>query len=364
MHVSVTNLHKNFDSDDGEVAALSGVSFGVEQGQFYTLLGPSGCGKSTTLRCIAGLEVPDGGDIRIGETTVAGPGLWLPTNQRPIGMVFQSYAIWPHMTVFNNVAFPLKQRRSRVPAAERRKRVMEALELVQMQDLAHRPAPYLSGGQQQRVALARALVSRPDVLLLDEPLSNLDAKLREELRGEIKDLTKRIGMTTLYVTHDQIEALAMSDRIAVMYNGRILQEGNAREIYLSPATAFVAGFMGHVNFIDGTVAEAAGGTGVVKTDIGALKCPVPAALGAGAAVTVSVRPDCVTMTRGGGADGANVLEGAVNKAVFLGDNLECEVAVGGGTLRARVTQAMELSPGEKVSLGVPPEACIVFKRDT
>jgi iron(III) transport system ATP-binding protein len=367
MQVTVRNLSKSFASSDGDVQALHDLEFTIEAGEFYTLLGPSGCGKSTTLRCVAGLERADAGEIRIGDRVVVGPGISLPANERPIGMVFQSYAIWPHMSVFNNVAFPLKQRKNRVPRAKREARVMEALALVQMEELAHRPAPYLSGGQQQRVALARALVSRPDVLLLDEPLSNLDAKLREELRIEIKKLTERLGITTLYVTHDQIEALAMSDRIAVMLQGQILQEGSSRDIYLHPATSFVAQFVGQVNFFEGQIADApAAGLGAVTTEHGTLRCAVPAGIGKGAAVSVAVRPEHMrahAVAKGAGAvdpaDG-NIIEGEVELAVFLGDSIDCQVQVGSRMVRAKLDQVTDIEKGGHVVLSFAPEFCVVF----
>ncbi|HUK40295.1 MAG TPA: ABC transporter ATP-binding protein, partial [Candidatus Acidoferrales bacterium] len=234
--LTVRNLQKNFVADNGSIQAVDSVSFNVPAGEFYTLLGPSGCGKTTTLQCIAGLEMPDAGEITLDDRLVfsRSANTVVPAHRRDIGMVFQSYAIWPHMTVFENVAFPLLHGRRRVPRSVVHERVMKALQLVQLSGLENRPAPFLSGGQQQRVALARAIVGEPKVLLLDEPLSNLDAKLREEMRFELRDLVLRLHTTTLYVTHDQIEALSMSDHIAVMNSGKIVQEGTPREIYLTP----------------------------------------------------------------------------------------------------------------------------------
>ena len=365
MDVVIKNLTKTFKADYGDVTALNDLSFTIRDGEFYTLLGPSGCGKSTTLRCIAGLERASEGEIHIGDMMVAGPRVWVPPDKRPIGMVFQSYAIWPHMTVFKNVEFPLKQRSADVPKSARKDRVMEALSLVQMEHLADRPAPYLSGGQQQRVALARALVSRPQVLLLDEPLSNLDAKLREELRVEIKDLTKKLGITALYVTHDQLEALAMSDRVAVMDGGRIVQEAGPKDIYLRPTHSFVAQFVGQVNFFEGTILEANGsGTGVVDTVAGKLACTIPSGIGAGAKASVVIRPECLQATTGptNGYVG-NVLEGEVEKAIFLGDAVDCQVAVGSKTVHAKLVQAIDLAPGDKVFLRFTAEDCVVLPQD-
>jgi iron(III) transport system ATP-binding protein len=364
MQVIVSELSKTFDSMDRKVTALKEVSFNVNQGEFYTLLGPSGCGKSTTLRCIAGLERPNGGEIRIGDTTVASQRISVPANERPIGMVFQSYAIWPHMTVFKNVVFPLKQGKGRVSRSEREDRVMEALSLVHMKDLAHRPAPYLSGGQQQRVALARALVSRPQVLLLDEPLSNLDAKLREELRLEIKDLTRRLGITALYVTHDQLEALTMSDRIAVMFNGQILQEATPKELYLRPKNSFVAQFVGQVNFFEGTVQESSPVSGAVQTEQGILRCSVPEGLAKGEKATVAVRPESMrTSKRKEGGEG-NALEGKVEKAVFVGDSVDCQVSVGTKVVSTKVTLAMEIEEGDRVFLEFHPSECLVLPSES
>jgi len=363
MRVTVSGLTKSFETTDGRADALRGLNFQVQAGEFYTLLGPSGCGKSTTLRCIAGLERPDSGEIAIGEKIVAGSKVFEPPDKRPIGMVFQSYAIWPHMTVFKNVAFPLKQQR--VAKREREKLVMEALALVKMEELAQRPAPYLSGGQQQRVALARALVSKPQVLLLDEPLSNLDAKLREDLRFEIKELTRRLGITTLYVTHDQTEALAMSDRIAVMLNGQILQEASPKELYLKPGAKFVAQFIGQVNFFEGSVADSSrDGLGVVRTAQGDLRCPIPSSMPSGAKALVSVRPESFQITRERQANECNVLEGTVEKFVFLGDFIDCQILMGEQAVRVKLPATSDLNQGERVFLQFDPRACILIPAAT
>jgi len=359
MRVNVNGLGKTFQTMDGRVDAIQDLSFEVEPGQFYTLLGPSGCGKSTTLRCLAGLERPDQGEIRIGDRIVSSPTVFLPPNERPIGMVFQSYAIWPHMTVFNNVAFPLKQQKVR--KNERERLVMEALALVQMKDLAHRPAPYLSGGQQQRVALARALVSEPQVLLLDEPLSNLDAKLREELRLEIKELLQRLNITAVYVTHDQAEALAMSDRVAVMFGGKILQEANPKELYLKPNAKFVAQFIGQVNFFEGTVSESSrNGIGVVKTGQGDFRCALPGIIQSGAEALVAIRPESFLVSAETRPDAANVLQGRVEKSVFLGDFIDCQIRVGEQIVRAKLPPTSDLAQAEQVFLQFEPHACIVL----
>src|SRR5262245_11448021 len=237
----------------GEVVAVNHVSMKVERGEFVTLLGPSGCGKTTTLRMVAGLEQNTSGRISIGDRVVsdADAGFFVPPDHRQLGMVFQSYAIWPHMTVFDNVAYPLKIRRR--PKAEIKQRVEAVLRLVEMEKFAERPAPALSGGQQQRVAIARALVFEPEVLLLDEPLSNLDARLRTQMGDEFRALQKRLGITSLYVTHDQEEAMALSDRVIVMQQGHILQIGSPEEIYQRPVSRAVAAFFGSPNLLDAKV---------------------------------------------------------------------------------------------------------------
>ena len=254
--IRIRDLAMSYPGAGAAAPAVRGISLDIPAGAFFTLLGPSGCGKTTTLRCVAGLERPDAGEIAIGDETVfsSARGIWVAPHDRNIGMVFQSYAIWPHMSVFDNVAFPLHYKRPRPSRAETRDRVMAALALVRLDGLADRPAPYLSGGQQQRLALARALVAEPRVLLLDEPLSNLDAKLREEMRLELREMVRRLRVTTLFVTHEQIEALTMSDVVAVMKDGVIVQQGAPADIYGKPAEAFVADFIGKTNLLTGRVA--------------------------------------------------------------------------------------------------------------
>src|SRR5262245_49552347 len=253
--VRATGLVKAF----GPLIAVNTLSLEAKAGEFLTLLGPSGCGKTTTLRLVAGLERPDQGEIELGGRALssASDGLFVAPERRGMGMVFQSYAIWPHMTVFENVAFPLQELRR--PRAEIRERVMAILTTVGLGRLHDRPAPMLSGGQQQRVALARALVSNPQVLLLDEPLSNLDARLREEMRFELRDMQARLGITSIFVTHDQAEAMTLSDRIIVMNAGRIEQEGRPEEVYQRPTTRFVMDFLGRANHVPARMARAGGG---------------------------------------------------------------------------------------------------------
>jgi iron(III) transport system ATP-binding protein len=361
--IKVQGLRKTFKTtSEGSVHAVRGVSFEVTRGEFYTLLGPSGCGKSTILRCIAGLERPEEGEILIDNKVVTSGSVYLPPNERPISMVFQSYAIWPHMTVFGNVEFPLKQEKPRLPKAARWERVMQALSQVKMETMANRPSPLLSGGQQQRVALARALVANPKVLLLDEPLSNLDAKLREELRLEIKDLVHRLGMTALYVTHDQIEALVMSDRIAVIQEGQIIQEASPKELYISPRNMFVAQFIGQINFFEGKVRERRGNDlAIVENPWGTFLCPLSSQTGTGMEVTVAIRPEFLDVSKTlEGDDRLNVMEGKVVRSDFIGDALFCQVLWGERIIQVKLPSTKDVKTGDKVFIKVNSQYCHIF----
>ena len=370
--LKVSNLRKLFAANGAADAyVVDGITFSVAAGEFFTLLGPSGCGKSTTLRCIAGLEKVSSGEIEIDGEIVASQGYSVEANRRPISMVFQSYAIWPHMTVLGNVMFPLSYRESGTPGRagreERRKKAMEALHMVQLDHLADREAPFLSGGQQQRVALARSLVVRPKLLLLDEPLSNLDAKLREEMRFEIKELTGRLGISTIYVTHDQAEALSMSNRIAVMGEGKILQMGTPREIYLEPVSPSVARIVGNVNILKGRVVGSAGSAGevAVRLDSGAeFRCRRgPLGLAEGQ-VEIMFRPELVGV---GSAEPAsavvngshmNSLAARVNRIDFTGDHLKVQFDTAEGSVTAKLAPDLALSEGSKVTLQIRPENCV------
>lgn len=351
--ISIEDLHVRFDSEKGVVHAVRGVNIEVAAGEFYTLLGPSGCGKTTTLRCLAGLERPTGGRIAIGNTLIhdSDRGVSVPTHKRDIGMVFQSYAIWPHLTVFENVAFPLREVKPKIPEATIQERVGKALELVQLGGYESRPAPFLSGGQQQRLALARAIVREATVVLFDEPLSNLDAKLRGETRLELRNLVKRLGMTALYVTHDQTEALTMADRVAIMRDGEIVQEASPVEIYRNPNSRFVASFIGNCNFAEGKVRALANGTGPgrVETEWGSFDFRSDVATAEGDAITVAVRPENVRLVETGGA------EGEVIETVFLGECVECRVRLGNGDLVARMHPDQPIEIGQKIGVSVRPE---------
>jgi iron(III) transport system ATP-binding protein len=363
----ITTLTKTFPGDrrsKGEpVVAVDAVSYDVEQGELFTLLGPSGCGKTTTLRCVAGLEHPDSGEIRVGERVLFSSerGIRLRANERGLGMVFQSYAIWPHMNVFKNVAFPLEvlPRRERPGRKAIRERVERVLAVVHLDHLADRQATDLSGGQQQRLALARALVMEPPLMLLDEPLSNLDAKLREEMRFELKRLQRELDITTVYVTHDQVEALAMSNVIAVMRAGRIEQLGKPREIYEQPASRFVADFIGTSNFVDGKVkAHEEDGTYLVSTDYGELRATSSVDYPAGSTVVVSIRPEHVLIDKGTVAvDTVGKWSGTVEARAFLGESVDHIINVRGLELRARCNPSISIPADTEVTLTFPEKMC-------
>jgi ABC-type Fe3+/spermidine/putrescine transport system ATPase subunit len=364
--VSLDEAHSGYiEIDDlivkyGEAVAVNGVGFQVRRGEHLTLLGPSGCGKTTTLRAIAGLETPSAGEIRIDDRAVYSSArkVNLPPEQRQLSMVFQSYAIWPHMTVAENVAYGLKLRK--VPRDEINTRVNAVLDLVRLGGLGDRPAARLSGGQQQRVALARAIAFNPKALLLDEPLSNLDAKLRAEMRVELRELQQRIDVTSIYVTHDQEEALAISDRIIVMNGGLIEQVGTPAEIYDRPRTRFVADFIGAANIIVGHVEpNGSDSTVMLRTDSGALvRCQRPSVMPSGEAA-VSVRTVYPELHRAEPSDGTNVWPGRVARRVFLGDSVQYFVDWSGGrALSVRKLPLDTLDEGEPVFVQIDPRHCV------
>lgn len=341
------------------VHAVGGASFEVAEGELFTLLGPSGCGKTTTLRSIAGLERPDHGRIVLSDRVLfdAAKSVNVPANRRELGMVFQSYAIWPHMTVFKNVSFPLDvlPRARRPKRREISERVERALEVTQLAEYADRPATKLSGGQQQRLALARALVIQPDLMLLDEPLSNLDAKLRENMRFELKRLQRELGLTAIYVTHDQSEALVMSSRIAVMNAGRIEQIGKPRAIYTNPASRFVAEFIGTSNFMTGVVASSAEDSLTVDTVEGRVVCHDRSHRPAvGEEVLLSIRPECLELSVSAPTGAVNTWSGQVLTRAFLGDAVDHVVQVGKLELRVRSNPNHSIDPGTRVHLSVDP----------
>lgn len=355
--LKVTNLRKTYRGETTRVGAVQGIDFEVQAGEVFALLGPSGCGKTTTLRCIAGLEIPDEGEIAIGGRVVFDDKTHtiIPIHKRGVGMVFQSYAIWPHMTVFDNVAFPLVRGGFRVPRSEVKERVRQALHLVQMDGLEERPAPLLSGGQQQRVALARSLVYQPEVLLLDEPLSNLDAKLRQGMRLELRELVTRLQLTTIFVTHDQEEALVLADRIAVMQNGSLKQVGSPRDIYLHPENDFVAQFVGDTNIITGQVDGLSNGSlGVVKSELGALRCSLPPSVHARDPVTIMFRPESPVLHKDENCEGHNIFRGKVKRVVFVGSRLHCEIEIGPKLIRGEMPSWLEIKQGDELNVELPP----------
>jgi iron(III) transport system ATP-binding protein len=358
--IKINNLFKQYNSHGGVVDVLKGINLDVPQGSLFTLLGPSGCGKTTTLRSVAGLEKPTKGEIYLDKTLVysSDKGILTPPEKREIGMVFQSYAIWPHMTVLENVTYPLEAKR--VPGAERRKRAMDMLDKVGLSALAERPAPQLSGGQQQRIALARALVSRPQVLLFDEPLSNLDAKLREQLRFEIVSLQKEFGITALYVTHDQEEALAISDRIAIMQSGAVIEMGEALTLYQKPSCCFTASFLGLANFVPGTIISARDDVAMVSTAIATFACKNPHALSVDQNTLVFFRPESVTLHAPDENNGGNTLAAYVKNRTFLGDKLDIRLQVNDFIIRGKTQPKFIPNIGERIACSVDPEACIAM----
>jgi iron(III) transport system ATP-binding protein len=366
--LSVRSLYTEYANERGAaVKAAQNVSFEVPEGKLFTLLGPSGCGKTTTLRSIAGLEKPTAGEIEVAGRLVysSGKGIFVAPNKRNFGMVFQSYAIWPHMNVFQNVAFPLEVRK--LGKREIQNKVMRVLTAVQLDHLVEREATKLSGGQQQRLALARALVMEPQLLLLDEPLSNLDAKLRDAMRTELKRLQREFNLTTVYVTHDQSEALSLSHEIAVMNDGFIVQVGTPRQIYEQPANQFVADFVGQTNFVGGTVTALDGaGHCRVKTALGELEVHAADGVVADSAVVVSVRPEDVELSEQEirPEAGDNVIRATVYAKDFLGEYLDFHVKVGDVVLQARAHPSLRTPTGDPIFVRMRAEKCVAIRTDS
>jgi iron(III) transport system ATP-binding protein len=366
--LTVRSLSTEYPNGKGAVVkAAQDIAFEVPQGKLFTLLGPSGCGKTTTLRSIAGLERPVKGDIVVNDAVVYSStrNIFVPPNRRDFGMVFQSYAIWPHMNVLENTAFPLRCRGRRLSNAAIEEKVMRVLKAVALDHLATRDATKLSGGQQQRLALARALVMEPRLLLLDEPLSNLDAKLRELMRFELKRIQRELNLTTIYVTHDQSEALALSHQIAVLRDGRIEQLGTPREIYERPKTKFVADFVGTTNFIEGRVLDRmpSAGEWLVDSEIGKIRVATDEPLQPGDALTVSIRPENVHLSDAAEEDPTEGvrLVGTVDSKVFLGEVVDYKVTVGDGTLLVRAHPTFRKPVGSRLSVLLPTESCTLIK---
>jgi len=364
--LSVNGLYTEYPNEKGEIVrATQNVSFEVPEGKLFTLLGPSGCGKTTTLRSIAGLERPRAGNITVDGVSVYSSenGVFIAPNRRNFGMVFQSYAIWPHMNVFKNAAFPLEVGSRKRGKKEIEEKVMRVLTAVGLDQVADREATKLSGGQQQRLALARALVMEPKLLLLDEPLSNLDAKLRERMRFELKRMQRELGLTTVYVTHDQSEALALSHEIAVMSVGHIVQIGSPRDIYERPRNKFVADFVGLTNFLDATVEGPDADGYRVNSSIGALRVNSFDQFAKGEAVLISVRPEDIELYEKR-PEGLNVIEGKVDFKVFLGEVLDYQIKIGDRQVLARVHPSFKTPVGDTVYLRMDPEKCITIQDNT
>lgn len=365
MMLSLRHISKTFFTEYGDVQAVRDVSLDIEKGDFFTLLGPSGCGKTTILRCVAGLETPDDGEVVMNGQVVYSSSTRqvVPVYRRPIGIVFQSYAIWPHMSVFDNVAYPLKHgQEERLKKQEIRSKVLDALSLVRLDGLEDRPAPQLSGGQQQRVALARALVKKPRLILLDEPLSNLDAKLREAMRHELRDLVQKLGISTLYVTHDQLEALVMSDQVAIIQDGQLIQVGSSRDIYNQPANTFAASFVGAANLIEGTFRRDSASEADAVTDakIGPIFCTAAGEIRGGQMVKVVMRPehiDVVDRKTASTIGSVNVFGGDIESFDFQGDSRLLRVRVGTELLHVKVVSSREMHVGDYVYLSITPKHC-------
>jgi iron(III) transport system ATP-binding protein len=361
--LSIEKLRREFtEKGSGVAGGIFGVDLAIRPGEFFTLLGPSGCGKTTTLRCIAGLEEPDAGSIALGDRVLfdRAAKINVPMQQRRIGMVFQSYAVWPHMTVFENAAYPLWFGSGRkMRAADIHARVMDILDIVGLGALADRPAPKLSGGQQQRLALARALVHGPTVLLLDEPLSNLDAALRDQMRREIRRLQIETNVTAIYVTHDQAEALAISDRIAIINQGRIEQVGDPRTIYHRPANEFVARFIGLSNVLTcHNPRRESGGLVTVSTAAGDIHGKL--LNDCAACTSVIIRPETIAIAPPQPAAGDNILQGRITNVAFMGELTEYEIEIAPGTVLTARARDSGLDVGADVAIAIAPDAVKVL----
>lgn len=362
MEISIRNVTKVFFSEGKQIRALDAVDLTIPANRIFTLLGPSGCGKTTLLRCIVGLESPDAGEIAIGDEIVwsTDKHLFVPPEKRGLSMVFQTYAIWPHMTVFENVAYPLQTIRE--PREIIRQKVEKTLRFVQLEGFENRPATKLSGGQQQRVALARALVAEPKVILFDEPLSNLDAKLREETRKELRSFLTELEITAVYVTHDRIEALSLSDAIAVMDAGRIVEVGSPRKIYFGSDHRFVADFIGRANLIRGRVTAADASQTVIDSGIGTVVCQRNPDAQVGAEVTLCIRPEFIKVTPPLAGEGKNLFRGKVASLVFIGEAYEGEIQIADYRLITRIDPTADFREGDEVALSLNPANCFLLSK--
>jgi len=360
MEIRIKGLTRNYFSEGRVIRALDGVDVTIPANQIFTLLGPSGCGKTTLLRCIVGLEAPDDGEIVIGDEIVWSreKKIFVPPEKRGLGMVFQTYAIWPHMNVFDNVAYPLYNRK--LAKSEVREKVAKVLNFVQLDGYENRPATKLSGGQQQRVALARALVAEPKVILFDEPLSNLDAKLREETRKELRHFLTELQITAVYVTHDRIEALALSDHVAIMRAGRIVEIGGPKQVYFNSGTRFVADFIGRANLIKGKVAAVENGHAVLETPIGLIRGLNGHGLGKHASAELCVRPEFISLADQPLGAGDNIFRGTMETLVFIGEAYEGDIRVGDQLFTTTVPPTAKIAEGDEVSISFHPDHCFLL----
>lgn len=360
MEISIHGLTRNYYSEGKQIKALDNIDLTIPANEIFTLLGPSGCGKTTLLRCIVGLEMPDGGEIYIGEELVwsKSKNIFVPPENRGLGMVFQTYAIWPHMNVFDNVAYPLQT--GRRPQAEIREKVNKALSFVQLDGFEKRPATKLSGGQQQRVALARALVAEPKVILFDEPLSNLDAKLREETRKELRSFLSELQITAVYVTHDRIEALALSDQIAVMRAGRIIEVGDPKKIYFHSDHQFVADFIGRANLIQGKVTVQQNSHAVLATDLGPITGLNSQGLASGQDAMLCIRPEFIRLAPEQVTEGHNIFQGRMETLTFIGEAYEGEIRIGETLLTTTIEPTAAIEEGDTIHIAFDPDHCFIL----
>jgi iron(III) transport system ATP-binding protein len=358
MEIRIRGVSKHYYSEGKTIKALDEVNLTIPANKIFTLLGPSGSGKTTLLRCIVGLELPDTGEISIGDELVWSKekNISIPPEKRGLGMVFQTYAIWPHMNVFDNVAYPLQVRK--LPRDAIRESVAKTLRFVQLEGFERRPATKLSGGQQQRVALARALVAEPKVILFDEPLSNLDAKLREETRKELRAFLGKLQITAVYVTHDRVEALALSDSIAVMRAGRIIETGTPKKIYFDADHRFVADFIGRANLVKATVREQEDGHTVVDSVLGRIVCQ-RRDIAIGSEATLCIRPEFIRSVEGAAQARSNRVNGRIESLVFVGEAYEAEIRAGGELLLAKIDPEAKLNEGDAVSFTLDPAHCLL-----
>jgi iron(III) transport system ATP-binding protein len=360
--VKVRGLHKSFWTRDGIAKAVKGVDFDVQEGEFFTLLGPSGCGKTTIMRCIAGLEVPDGGELELdGEVVFSKQSTRnVPANKRHLAMVFQSYAIWPHMNTYDNIAFPLRMKH--MAKREIHERVMRILETLNLQGLEKKPATALSGGQQQRVAIGRALIRNSPILLLDEPLSNLDAKLRVGMRVELRELQQKFSVTTIYVTHDQEEAVTMSDQVAVMNDGLIIDKGPPLDIYLRPNNFFTANFLGAANFLQGIVIYRQGERTILDTSLGKLEV-LAEDVALGNKLSIFIRPEHIEISKGKNGEDANpnIFSGIILSVGFGGKLLDCLVKVREQVLKVQTLSCEHFEKGESILVHLRREQCVILR---